>query len=367
MEEDQILKAKELANIAIEKLNNKDFTVYFFTIDTKGNPNGGVANIYEHVKVLTDLGYKASILHEKNDYQGVESWLGSTYSSLPHKSIENQDLNITAADFLIIPEIFSNVMQQTAKFPCKRIVFCQSYDYILEMLNMGMSWAYYGITDVITTNEKVSNYVKSLFPNVRTFEVPVSIPKYFKDNGKPKKPIIGIHTRNQKDTLKIVKTFYLQNPIYKWITFKDLRGINKEAFAESLGECCLTVWIDDISSFGTLPLESMRCNVPVLGVIPNIIPEWMEDKKDDVLELKTNGVWTSNILSVPNLIADYVKVWLEDDVPQEIYESMSVTNKLYTEEEQVEKIKEIYGRFFENRKAEIDGRLETIINQIDKK
>jgi hypothetical protein len=28
---------------SIEKINNKDFGIYFFTIDTKGNPTAGVA------------------------------------------------------------------------------------------------------------------------------------------------------------------------------------------------------------------------------------------------------------------------------------------------------------------------------------
>jgi hypothetical protein len=46
-----------------------------------------VLNIYEHVKLLTELGYSASILHEKNDYKingdengnGVADWLGAVW------------------------------------------------------------------------------------------------------------------------------------------------------------------------------------------------------------------------------------------------------------------------------------------------
>ena len=39
---EQLEKIKE----SIEKINNKDFGIYFFTIDTKGNPTAGVATIY---------------------------------------------------------------------------------------------------------------------------------------------------------------------------------------------------------------------------------------------------------------------------------------------------------------------------------
>ena len=61
-------KLNNLKN-AVEKISKKDFGIYFFTIDTKGNPTAGVANIYEHVKILRELGYNAQILHDKNDYK----------------------------------------------------------------------------------------------------------------------------------------------------------------------------------------------------------------------------------------------------------------------------------------------------------
>jgi hypothetical protein len=75
---------KEQLEEIVSKLDNKDFGLYFFTLDTKGNPTAGVANIYEHVKTLNELGYKAYILHEGTDYRlygdengsGISDWLG---------------------------------------------------------------------------------------------------------------------------------------------------------------------------------------------------------------------------------------------------------------------------------------------------
>ena len=89
-------------------ISKTDFGLYFFTLDTKGNATAGIANIYEHVKLLTELGYKAYILHEKNDYKlrgdaegmGISDWLGEEYAELPHVSIENQGIQIKAEDFL---------------------------------------------------------------------------------------------------------------------------------------------------------------------------------------------------------------------------------------------------------------------------
>ena len=359
----------------LENLENKNFNLYFFTLDTKGNPTAGIANIYEHVKLLNELGYNASILHEKNDYKikgdeegnGVADWLGDEYANIPHISIESQTLNVTPADFIIIPEIFSNIMDQVKAFPCKKVVFSQSYDYLLELLPIGKRWnTDYGFNDVITTSTKQAIYLSNLFPSLNTHVVPVSIPSYFKDSDKPKMPIVALHTRNQGDAAKIAKSFYLQYPIYKWVTFKELRGLSRQNFATELGKSCLAVWIDDAAGFGTFPLEAIESNTPVIGKMPNMIPEWMEtvDEEGNVT-IKNNGVWTNTTLNIPELIATYIKVWLEDSVPTDLVEGIKNSQGQYTTEKQKETIKDVYNGLVENRKAEITNLQDGLLGQLE--
>ena len=365
---EQITQVKEV----LAKLESKDFNLYFFTLDTKGNPTAGIANIYEHVKILNGLGYKASILHEKNDYklrgdqdgQGIADWLGEEYAELPHTSIEGQELNINPADFIIIPEIFANIMDQVKGFPCKKVVFSQSYDYLLELLPIGKRWNVdYGFTDVITTTEKQANYLHTLFPSIKTHIVPVSIAPIFKDSNEPKIPVVSILTRNQGDAAKIAKSFYLQYPIYKWITFKELRGLPREQFASELGKSCLAVWIDEQSSFGTFPLEAIECNTPVIGKIPNMIPEWMESKDEQGnVTIKHNGVWTNTTLNIPELIATYLKVWLEDSLPADLTEGINESKGQYTTEKQLEAATTVYSTLVENRLSELKITLESLEN-----
>ncbi len=359
--EDQI---KQI-NLTLEKLDSKDFNLYFFTLDTKGNPTAGIANIYEHVKLLNSLGYKANILHEKNDYRlrgddngnGIAEWLGEEYANLPHVSIEGQQLNVSPSDFIIIPEIFSNIMDQVKGFPCKKIVFSQSYDYLLELLGIGKRWnTDFGFNDVITTSQKQAQYLSSLFPSIRTHVIPVSIPKYFKPSDKPKLPIVSIVTRTPGEAAKIAKSFYLQFPIYKWITFKELRGIPRHQFATELGKSCLAVWLDDTAGFGTFPLEAMECDTPVIGKMPNMIPEWMETKDENGnLAIKNNGVWTNTTLNIQELIATYIKVWLEDSVPVDLLEGIKESKGAYTEEKQKGILENVYSELIENRKTELNN------------
>lgn len=358
--EEQIAQVKGV----LDKLENKDFGIYFFTLDTKGNPTAGIANIYEHVKLLNELGYKATILHEKNDYklkgdengQGIADWLGAEYASQPHLSIESQKLNIGPADFIVIPEIFANIMDQIKGFPCKKVVFSQSYDYLLELLPIGKRWNVdYGFNDVITTSQKQANYLKTLFPSIQTHVVPVSIPTYFKNSDKPKIPVVAIHTRNNGDAAKIAKSFYLQYPMYKWVTFKELRGLPRTNFATELGKACLAIWIDDTAGFGTFPLEAIECGTPVIGKMPNLIPEWMEGKDEQGnAYIRNNGVWTNTTVNIPELIATFMKVWLEDSVPTDLTEGIAKSQGLYTPEKQKETLTKVYAQLVENRKNELN-------------
>lgn len=363
MEEKQTQQLEQIKTL-VQKLEDKDFSLYFFTLDTKGNPTAGIANIYEHVKLLNELGYKAYILHEKNDYKlkgdetgmGIADWLGEEYAELPHASIENQNLNISAADFIIIPEVFSTIMDQVKAFPCRKVVFSQAYEYLLDILPIGKRWDLdYGFTHVITTSEKQADYVKNLFPTVRTSVVPVSIPEYFKPSDKPKIPVISILTRNQGDAARIAKSFYLQYPMYKWVSFKELRGLTRQNFAEELGKSCLAIWVDDSAGFGTFPVEAMECGTTVIGKIPNMVPEWMEtvDENGDKT-INNNGVWTNTTLNIPELIATFMKVWLEDSLPSDLVDSIKKSTGKYTPEKQKEILQKVYSDLVEERKNEFN-------------
>jgi len=363
--ENVMTSGEEKANELLSKLDNNDFTFYFFTLDTKGNPVAGVANIYEHVKVLNELGYKACIMHEKDDYKlhgtedgmGIDDWLGEEYAALPHISIEGQQLNISPTDFIIIPEIFANIMDQVKTFPCKKIVFSQAYDYLLELLPIDKRWhTDFGFYDVITTSQNQANYITSLFNGINTHIVPVGVADYFKPSEKPKMPIVSIVTRNHGDGKKIANSFYRQFPIYKFVTFNELRGLPKTQFAEELGKSCLAVWIDDPSGFGTFPIEAMESGTPVIGKIPNMIPEWMGDiGENGETILKNNGVWTSSTINIPELIGTFMKVWFEDQVPANILEEMEKTRGTYSMDKQRAAIKEVYGTLVTNRKAEFNS------------
>ena len=311
---------------AITKIENNQGEFYFLTINTKGVQKASVAMNYELVRMLTQKGYTAHIMHQEEDYTEPD-WLGEEYTGLSHKCISRNEIQVSASDTVFIPEIYGSVLEQIKTFPCEKIIFCQSYDYIFETLQPGVTWTHYGINRCLTTCESQKAYLESIMPGLSVEVIPFYFPEYFEQPKAPKPPVIAIHTREARDTAKIIKTFYVKYPQFRWIAFKDMRNLPRKKFAEALQETCVSVWVDDISGFGTFPLESMMVGNPVIGKLPNLKPDWLNEH---------NGIWTYEFNKIVDIIGAFIKNWLEDEVPVELYEhnnnTVSTYRKLDTEQ-----------------------------------
>jgi len=341
--------SQEKVQLAIDNLRQKKSRLYFFVQDTKGNAKASIRLIYQMAKSLFDNGFNPIMLHEKNDYEGVKKWLDESFMNIPHKSIEGQNLEITADDFLIIPEIFGFVMDQVKQLPCAKIVLTQQYSNMLETLQPGQSWNQFGFYKCITTSNTQKEYIERVMRQSTFDIVKPYLSDVFKPRPLPPMPIIGVHTKEQSDGINLIKTFYLKFPQYRWFTFRDLRGLSENEFADSLKECFLSVWIDDKSAFGTFPLESMACNVPVLGKIPDLKPEWMNED---------NGIWVTDLTLMTDFIADFIQNWLEDNIKPELYENMENTSKLYKNKPEFdESVLKLFSNYFESRATSFEEQI----------
>lgn len=328
MNQEQISKLEK----SIEAMKDKKSRIYLIVQDTKGNAKASIAYIYRLGLSLLKAGYNPIILHETPDYTGVAEWLGEEYMTLPHKSIEGQNLEVSPEDLIVVPELYGFVMSQVTNLPCGKIVLCQSYDYMLETLQPGQTWNDLGFLKCITTSAKQKEQIETVMRNVSFDILTPYISDEFKPQEFPAKPIITVHSRDQRDTVNLIKTFYIKFPQYRWITFRDMRNLTEKDFAKGLETSCLSVWIDESSAYGTYPLESMKCGIPVLGLVPNLVPEWMSED---------NGLWINNKTQLVDFIADYLQNWLEDNVNENLFIEMKKTvDSLQTKENfEIESVK----------------------------
>lgn len=121
-------KALERIEEAIKKLDTNDFTLYFFIVDCKNVPNGGIQYIYQLAKTLSHKNYKVKMLYqleneytkseieelkrkekpidERRQFIGVGDWLGKEYMEIPHLNISKEEWKVSPSDFLLYLKYF---------------------------------------------------------------------------------------------------------------------------------------------------------------------------------------------------------------------------------------------------------------------
>ncbi len=360
--ENALNKVKE----EISKIDKRENNVFFFVLDTKGVPSGSLEYIYKLAKFALDAGYKVSMLYqeEKDDqFVGVSEWLGDDYANIEHHNISTDEVEITPSDILFIPEIFSNVMNQTKKLPCKRIAIFQNYNFLVEQMPFAAQWGDFGILEAITNTERNKKLLSDIYPYVKSTVITPSIDKCFGTLSEPKKMIVNIVASNQSDINKIVKPFYWKYPTFKWVSFRDLRGFPKSQFASLLREAAITIWVDEQTSFGYSAIEAMKSGSVVIAKIPDEPLKWMENPSSENKNVLRNCcIWFDDFHLVHKAIANVVRAWITDKVPSELYEEANKVSEEYKEDTS----RNEFLKYLESVVAKRRNEMEELVNNIEK-
>ena len=309
-------KTIDFLESALSRLEKNESVIYFLVYDTKDNARAAIKNIYDMALVLRENGFNSKILVEEKEYTGVRGWLGDMFDSVPIVSVKEDKVELRADDAIIVPEQYSNILPQLSNIKCTKLILLQQKEFMFETLAIGSRWSSYGFDRCITTTDVAKKYVMEYFPESLVYIIPPFIGDNFKPSEKPVKPLVAISCRDRSIQRRIISEFYLKFPHLRWITFRDMVQMSYEEFSDALRECMVSVWVDDESTFGTFPLESMKSNVPVIGKIPNTEPEWLGD----------NGFWTYDGNKIVDLLGAYIMAWLdgvslEDEVKEKMKES----------------------------------------------
>lgn len=337
-------KIKKLEE-TIETMVNKDGNVYFFTLDTKNAPNGEVKYIYDIALSLLNMGYKVTMLHQEDEFVGPIEWLGDKYSVLVHKNVKDENVVVTPSDFVFIPEVFSNVMSQTKTLPCKRIMIYYNPAYLTDYMPVGVTMNDLNIYDAITTNETLRDKLKSYFPNLNIKVIRPSISELFFNNDEPKKLIVNLITPTANEVNDIVKPFYWKNPLYKWLSFRDIKGIPQDTLADVMREAAFTVWVDDMTNNAQMALEALKSGSILIAKVPQVTPEWMFENND----YRFGIIWVDSYDMLHDVIASVVRGWTRDDIVEKYLTMSSEVKNIYLPEYQKTDIeKQIVDGIFES-------------------
>ena len=356
------LEKIEKVRASLDKIVNKKSKFLFVVPESQG-PTASVYEIYFHASVVKSMGYETLILVERGDYV-VPAWVEKELTQFKHIPMSDPKLMVGPEDIMVIPEVYSNVMEQTKNLPCQRIGLLQSVDYMMNSLIPGTDWTSFNVHDIITTSNTLKEWVESFQGKgkfrIKTYDV--GIPAYFERTEVPQKPIISVVGRNANEISKLVKLFFSRFPQYSWVTFdpmltksKPPQQMRRVDFAKRLQGNFAAVWIDRISSFGTFPLECMKSGVIPICLKPDITPEYILERTTDtgnttVVKIAEGaGVWTENFYDLPVLIGEVLVKFLDDSISPDLYTAMEKLAEKYTQENSEKRLTEIYQEYIDER------------------
>lgn len=401
VKEEKQLSHNEIIDESIKILRNDNYKTYFYC-PPMNSPSGGIGVILRAAKNLKDNGHDVAIVYEPRQdkkasyeasmkvkkqidvfYRFNPTWVDFDISEIEilplgdgkiffndvdifkkNKSNEIDEdlkeacspLNVSPSDFLIIPEGFPDVMKKTAQVSCKRIVFAQSWFYTLNAMQPGEKWQHFGIRDVISVSDAITEHLTSVMPglNVKPFKQGINR-DYFKvpEKKSDKFPMVAFSAsrgpENKLKTYNIIKHFYAFYPHLKWIRFMELEGMDREEFAEKLASCAFYLYTDDIAGFGTAPLEAMACGTHTVGWAAFGGKEYMTQE---------NGFWCNNgdIFQTAEILGLAIDKWLSGEMDgKDIQEKYEETLAPYTVEKEKENIISIINEYKDERIKELES------------
>ena len=355
------LEKIEKIKISLDRIANKK-SKFLFCVPDAPNPIASVYEIYFHATVVKSMGYEVIMMVERGDYV-IPTWIEKELTEFKHVPMTDPKLTVGPEDVMVIPEVYSNIMEQTKNLPCLRVGLLQSLDYMESALIPGTDWTSFGIRDMITTSLSLKETFETFYGknrlNIKTYTV--GIPDYFEPSKKPQKPIISIVGRNPNEISKFVKLFFAKYPQYNWMTFdpmltksKPPQTMRRVDFAKRLQENFAAVWIDRIASFGTFPLECMKSGVIPICLRPDIMPEYMIERDEAGNAIKAiddAGAWTENFYDLPLLAGEVLVKFLDDAISPELYSRMANIAAKYSQETSQKELTEIYQGLIDQRIA----------------
>jgi glycosyltransferase involved in cell wall biosynthesis len=393
--DDKKMSHNEIVDLSINKLQTNEFRVYFYCPPVNF-ASGGMGTLLRLAKNLKEDGFSVKLVYQPRldqrasyedsmresqkqkkqiqisvfekfeptwmdfDLEGIEIIpLGEgeiIFNDQNRTKVQAQPLAVSPEDLLIIPEGFPDVMQQTMQTACKRVVLAQSWFYVLNAMQPGQTWQHFGIQDVISVSDAITEYLGSVMPGLRVKNIKQGINReLFKvpEKMSSKTPVVVYSANrgqeNKLKTINLIKTFYMFYPHLRWVRFVELANMSREEFAERLSSSAFALYTDDIAGFGTLPLEAMACGTHVVGWASFGGKEYMDEN---------NGFWTNNgdIFQTAEVLGVAIDKWLNGELDnptvQEAYEE---TLSHYTVEGERSQFLNIINEYKKERINELEG------------
>jgi hypothetical protein len=341
--------------------------IYYFSPNLN-TPSGGIGVLLKQATLLQEANYEVHIMYhprplgtETNGLMIYEEfkpeWLEFAFDKLKflpigqgtvrtdrNNLLQCTHVGFTKNDLLILPEEASPLLEITLaqNLPCKRVVLAQSWIGMLVNLAAGKKWQDFGITEVITVSDAITDFLNKYMPGLTIHQYSPSIPQNLFTPPPPhQEKVLGIcfmASRGLEQQVKVktaLRIFQLRYPQYKNIPVVELKDMTRAQFARTLAKYSVALFTDEVAGWGTLPLEAMACHTHVVGFRTYGGQEYMT---------ADNGFWVpcGNVFALGEKLGEVIdKLYKKELDEEKLFENYQRTLDRYTEEKEKQRVLEI--------------------------
>ncbi len=175
--------------------------------------------------------------------------------------------------------------------------------------------------------------------------------------------------RYERELDKIVKLFFAKYPQFRWVNFEPLltdskppKTLRRKDFADRLGKNFAALWIDRISSHALFPLECMKVGTIPISILPDVTPDYLIGENGKPVE--NAGVWSDDFFQIPMLIADVLRKYLDDEIPQNVFDDMKALAAKYSPEIAAQQLTGIYESLLNERTDSLTKALDALNTKV---
>ena len=246
-------------------------TVYVLSPENN-KPSGGIKILYRHVDVLNRNGIDAVLLHQNSGFRCTWFENETRIAYLDNKQL-------SAADFLVIPEIYGPNILSMGNMPMigrkvRKVIFNQNcrYTFLGQTLdtirNPGFDMAYRHrdeFAGAMVVSEDSKQYLEYVFPGLDIWRIHNAINiEQFAFSGQEKRQICFMPRKNADDALQVLAILRLHGSLDDFEVVA-IENKNEADVAEIMKESMIFLSFGYPEGCPLPPAEAMACGCVVVG------------------------------------------------------------------------------------------------------
>lgn len=218
-------------------------------------PSGGVDQIHQHVALLCEAGFPATVVHFTEGFR----WPFAP-ENVPVEALGS--LRLIREDHLVLPEGW--LLPELLELPLDKHVFFQGLLPLYCEMNPPDFLPAIEPDNVLCCSRMLRS-ILAKFMGLRPTLVPNAVDGKLFRPGKKRKAVAYMPRKEERFVYSVKGLFQAAYPQHRDVEWIPVENLDKAGVARTLGECSVYLSTSFFEGFGMPPLEAMACGTIVVG------------------------------------------------------------------------------------------------------